>query len=457
MQELLETNSREFLEKLTEAVLIKENQFIIDSLSDLHAADISLILEEMDIDECKYILHLLDIQLASDIISNLDTDMRADFLETYSPSEIANFLEYCDSDDAVDILKELPLRLREQTISNLPKDSRSKDFLDLLFYEEGRAGALMAKELIKANVNWTMQQCIEEIRRQAENVDKIHTIYVVDDADILLGRISIKELLLSPANTIVGDIVIEDIEQVEAWTETEEVADIMQKYDLEVIPVVNTAGMLLGRITIDDVLDVITSQAEKDQQIMSGLSGDVEEDDTIFTIAKARLPWLVIGMFGGLLGAQFMGVFEQDLALIPAMAFFIPLITATGGNVGIQSSTIIVQTLANSSAFEDGMLERLLKVLLVSLLNAAVIAVLVLSFNLIMGNELSLALVVSIALFAVVVLASLMGTITPIVLDKFNINPALASGPFITTANDLMGLAIYFLTARLLFSLNLFA
>ena len=396
-------------------------------------------------------MSLLPEQVRADIISDLDTDIRADFLQTYQPSEVAEILDYTDSDDAADILNELPIKMREEVISHVEEP---QDVMDLLHYDEDCAGGLMAKELVTANINWTVVECIEEIRRQAENVEKIYSIYVIDDNDVLLGRVGIKKLVLNPSNTKVADIYEPDVISVYSYQDEEEVANIMQKYDLEAIPVINVNKQLLGRITIDDILDVITEQAEQDIQAMAGISEDVEEDDSVWVLSRARLPWLLIGMVGGMMGAKFIGLFEGQLIAVPAMAFFIPLITATGGNVGIQSSTLVVQALADTGGLQESLWKRLLKSFLVALINGFVIGIFVLGANVLLtGGEIILSLVVSFALFCVVIIASIMGTITPLILNKFDINPAVASGPFITTANDLLGLAIYFSVAKLLFSM----
>jgi magnesium transporter len=296
---------------------------------------------------------------------------------------------------------------------------------------------------------------VDEIRRQAQQVEKVNSVYVVDDKGILKGRVSLKKIVLSRASNRVADIYEDDVLSVELHQSAEEVADIMRRYDLESIPVVNVNGKLMGRITIDDVVDVITELAERERQAMSGLTGDAEEDEeSIWLSVRARLPWLLIGMVGGLLAARFVGIFEDDLiAVVPALAAFIPLIGGTGGNVGIQSSSVILQSLANRSVFEISTVERLLKVLVIAVLNGLVLGLIVFAFNWALGAELKLSLVVSIALLSVVLLSSFMGTVTPLVLDKFGINPAVASGPFITTANDLLGLTIYFLTAKLLYSI----
>jgi magnesium transporter len=284
-------------------------------------------------------------------------------------------------------------------------------------------------------------------------VDKIYSVYVVDNNDKLLGIVSLKKMLLAGDDTKIADIYTSDIISVESYKPAEEVAEMMQKYDLESIPVVNVHGNLLGRITIDDVVDVITEQAEQDIQMMAGISDSAEEDANVWRLSRVRLPWLLVGMLGGILGARFIGFFEDDIILIPAMAFFIPLITATGGNVGIQSSSVVVQSLANKSGIGAFNSEKLLKVFLVALVNGIAISALVFLINLAIGEDIRLAMVVSIALLSVVVLASFMGTITPLVLDKAGVNPAIASGPFITTANDLLGLGIYFFVAHTLYHL----
>lgn len=438
-----------------EVAISEENAAKIRALfEDVHPADISAVLDELDTTSCRYVLDILESRVSAEILSNLDHDILQDFLPVFQPQELIAFFEHIDSDDAVDMLEVLHPRVREEVISGIKNRERASHILELLRYEEDVAGGLMGKELIKANINWTVVECIEEIRRQAEQVDKIHSVYVVDDHEVLLGRVSVKEILLSEDDTRIADIYVPNIITVYSYEDEEEVANIMRRYDLEAIPVISMRGTLLGRITIDDVLDVMKELAEDDQRAMSGISGDIEEDDSIWMLSKARLPWLLIGMVGGLLGAQFIGFFEKELLLVPAMAFFIPLIMATGGNVGIQSSTLIVQALADNSGLQESIWKRLGRALAVAILNGVAISLVVFGTNLMVSGDLKLALVVSIALFAVVIVASLMGTITPLALDQLRINPALASGPFITTTNDLIGLAIYFSTARLLYQMG---
>ncbi len=440
--------SQEFIDFIKNAVEEQNAEALREHLVELPAVDIETILDELNTQESKYILSLLDTELSAEIIVHLDEDVRTKFLKSFTPAEIADFIESIDSDDGADILNEQGFKTKEAVIANIDDEEKLAYILDLLRYDEDIAGGLMAKELIKANLDWSVTQCIEEIRRQAEKVDKVYTVYVVDNYNTLKGRVSIKKLLLASDDTLVSDLYNEDLQKVDAFTKEEEVAHLMQRYDLVAIPVVNIQNKLIGRITIDDIIDVVTEQAEHERQIMSGISQDVESDSKIWDGIKARLPWLLIGMGGGLLGARLIGLFEAQLQIVPALAFFIPLITATGGNVGIQSSSIVVQDLAEQSNIRRKLFSTSLRSTFIGILNGAIIATLVFLTIYLFGNvDTNLALTVSIALFSVVILASLMGTITPLVLDRFGVNPAVASGPFITTTNDLLGILVYFSVA----------
>ncbi len=441
--------NKEFRNRFQQALDERDGAFIRESLEEINPADITSLLYEFNGEESKYVLDLLSLEVRSKIINDLDADTRKTFLGHYSTQEITEIINQLDSDDAADILNELPIKSSEEIIARLEPELKSQ-VIDLLRYEENVAGGLMAKELITAYDYWTVVQCVEEIRKQAESVSKFYAVYVIDHSNKLLGRVSLQKLILSDPRTIVKDILDEDVVSVETYLEDREVAEIMSKYDLESVPVVNVEGHLVGRITIDDVVDVITEQAEEERQIMSGITEDVEEDDSVWRNTRARLPWLFIGILGGMISARLMGFFEQEIARITAIAFFIPLIQATGGNVGIQSSSLVVQTLVNPSFVDEGIWKRLLKVFSVALLNGAFLSVVVFGITWIVFGYDPLNLVVSLALFFVVVFASFIGTITPLILNNLGFNPALASGPFITTTNDLLGLAIYFLTVHLL-------
>lgn len=439
--------TRDFIEHFRNVLDIRDREAVIASLDGVNPADISSLLYEYNSEESKWVLDLLERDVHAQIIKDLDTDTRKVFLKIYNLSELVEVINQLDSDDAADILNELPIKTSEEVIAGLDAQLRSQ-VIDLLRYDEHVAGGLMAKELVKVRDHWTVVECIREVRLQAEQVSKFYAAYVVDGEDRLLGRISLQELILRDSKTLVRDI-LEEVIPVETYMEDLEVAEIMKKYDYESVPVVNVQGVLVGRITIDDVVDVISEQADEDRQAMAGISEDVEEDDTVWRNTRARLPWLLVGVLGGLLSARFMGFFEGELTRIAAISFFVPLIQATGGNVGIQSSSIIVQRLAGSYV-PGTMRDRLAKVFLVALLNGTFLSLVVFAANLFLFGTGPLTFIVSVALFAVVVFASFIGTLTPLILHRFGFNPALASGPFITTTNDLLGLTVYFSIVQLL-------
>lgn len=441
--------TKEFRDRFQLAINDRDDAFIVSSLEEVNPADITALLYEFTSEESKYVLNLLSLQVRARIINDLDPETRKAFLGIYSLEELTEIINQLDSDDAADILNELPIKTSEEIIALLDPDLKSQ-VIDLLRYDANIAGGLMAKELIRARANWTVVECIDEIRKQAENETKFYTVWVVDDHDKLLGRVELQKLILTDSKTLVKDIYSDDVVSVETYMEDREVAEIMKKYDLESVPVVNVQGQLVGRITIDDVVDVITEQAEEERQLMSGITEDVEEDDSLWLNVRARLPWLLIGIFGGMLSARFMGFFEQELAKITAIAFFVPLIQATGGNVGIQSSGLVVQSLSNPDYVDEGLWKRLAKVFMVALLNGLLLSLIVLASTYVFFNNDRLSFVVSFALFCVVLFSSFVGTITPILINRLGFNPALASGPFITTMSDLLGLTTYFLTVQIL-------
>ena len=451
--------TNEFKENLKIAIDNKDIKFIKLSFEGISPADISELLYEFDSTQSKYVLDNIDKETASKIITELDEDTRQSFLTHFDSSEISKYLEIIDSDDGADILSELTLEVRSEVILSIKDKEKAKNLKDLLQYDDDVAGGLMAKEYVKCNINWKISQCINLIKKQAEKVSKIYSVYVTDDQGKLLGMVSLKDIIVAGDNSRIKDIYDDYVISVYSNMNEEDVAIIMQKYDLDALPVINKRGKLIGRITIDDVVDVIKEIAEEERQIMSGITSDVEEDDSIWKLSNARLPWLVIGIFGGLFGAFFLGSFENNYfegsELFISLSFFIPLIMATAGNVGIQSSSIVIQSLSNPSAFENSVTNRLFKVLFVSILNGIVLAFIVyfglLIFDYINFLNLEIysktAQIVSISLFSIVLVSSILGTITPIILNRLKFNPALASGPFITTTNDLIALAIYFLVA----------
>ncbi|PMD98205.1 magnesium transporter [Siphonobacter sp. BAB-5405] len=445
--------TKEYVERLSQAVELRDESTIRLELSDLFAADISVLLDELEGPEAHYILTLLDTETGAEILAEYDSDSRRELLKYFDSAEIARYVNILDSDDAVDLLKEQSVRIREEVIALIEDREQARFILDLLPYEPDTAGGLMQKELVKINVRQTVTECVEEIRRQAEDVEKVYTVYVVDDDQILLGIVSLKDIILAKRGSKIEQIYDDDVIYASTYDSAEDVAELMSRYDLDALPVVNVQKRLLGQITIDDVVDVITEQAQEDIAAITGVSEEVEEDDSVWKITRSRLPWLGIGMIGSLLAAKFLGIFEHDLLMmVPALALFIPIIGSTGGNVGIQSSSFMVQILSDKSALSGEFWPRMLKILTVAVLKGVLIAAFVFLITyLILSHSLKLSMVVSISLMAVVLLSSFTGTVTPIILNRYGINPSVASGPFITTANDFLGYSVYFGIAYLLY------
>ncbi|MER0440486.1 magnesium transporter [Emticicia sp. W12TSBA100-4] len=445
--------TKEYLEKIETAIEQKDETMLKAEMEELYPADIASILLELDGEPAHYLMTLVDTEMGAEILSHIEPDDRKRFIkERFTVEEIAKYVNLFDSDDAVDLLNEQTIEVREKVIALIEDREQARFILDMLHYPEDVAGGLMQKELIKVNANWTVSECVEEIRRQAEDVEKVYAVYVVDDEQKLKGIVSLKRIILARKNTKIENIFDEEIVYVETTRPAEEVAEIMQRYDLDAIPVVNTLGRLLGRITIDDVVDFITDKAEEDIQVMAGITGEAEEDDSVWQLAKARLPWLIVGVIGSLLAATVIGSFEDEFKKVAALAAFIPIMGSTGGNVGIQTSSLIVQSLAEKSGLTTSLGQRLFKIILVALVNGIIIGSLA-GLYIYVSGETQLFFVVCLSLLSVVVLASFTGTVTPLLLDRLGINPAIASGPFITTANDIIGIGTYLMIANLLLHL----
>ncbi len=440
--------SKEFIAQIEQLISENKEQELQSLLLDVHFADIAEIMDELDSHEASYIFNALDSEITAEILLELDEDVREKILKKLSPKEIAEELDELSTDDAADIIAELPQERKQQVISELEDVEHAKDIVDLLRYDEDSAGGLMAKELVRVNENWNVLTCVKEMRAQAENVTRVHSIYVVDDENRLKGRLSLKDLLTTSTKTMISDVYIPKVDYVRVDTENVEVARIMQKYDLEAIPVVDELGRLVGRITIDDIVDVIKEEADKDYQLAAGISHDVEADDSILELTKARLPWLVLALFGGFISVKLLGLFDGAMKEHAELFFFTPLIAAMAGNVGVQSSAIIVQGLANDT-LSGSLWTRLLKEFSLSLFNGLILSfILFLGCYFLLDEALPLALTVTAALLSVIVTASFLGTFIPITLNKYGIDPALATGPFITTSNDICGILIYFSIAK---------
>src|SRR6056297_56053 len=437
----------ELVEEIEQLIESQGDTALTTMLEDVHYADVAEIINELNEEQATYLIKLLDSDKTSDVLTELDEDVREGILGNLSSKEIAGELEELDTDDAADIIGELPQEIVQQVISEIEDREHAKDIVDLLRYDENSAGGLMAKELVKVLDSWNVLACVKEMRLQAENVTRVHSIYVVNEDDMLMGRLSLKDLLTAKNTAQIKDVYIPKVDYVNVNEKPEEVAKIMSKYDLEAIPVVDKIGRLVGRITIDDIVDVIREEADKDYQMAAGISQDVEADDSIWDLTRARLPWLILGLFGGAGAAVIMGGFEEMFKQYTILFLFTPLIAAMAGNVGVQSSAIIVQGLANDD-IKGSIGNRLIKEMLLALLNGVILAALLLLFTWIWKGDFLTALAISISLIAVIVVAGFIGTFTPLFLHKRGIDPAIATGPFITTSNDIFGILIYFMIAK---------
>ena len=439
----------ELLANITSSIEVSNDKAIVALFEEMHYADIAEILDELSFDNVVYIIKLLDSEKTSAVLMELDEDIREKTLQNLSAKEIAEEVEELDSDDAADIIGELSQERQEAVLSKIEDEEHVKEIEELLAYDEDSAGGLMAKELVKVNENWTVLKCVREMRAQAEEVTRVHSIYVVDDNDKLKGRLSLKDLLITSTKTAISEVYIPKVDFVNVHDNLDEVSNKMRKYDLEAIPVIDNNGVLLGRITIDDIVDVIKEEADKDYQLAAGLTQDVEADDSILQLTKARLPWLFLGLLGGVGAFLIMVLFENTFDENAVLFFFTPLIAAMAGNVGVQSSAIIVQGLANDDV-KGSINSRLVKEMLLAALNGVVLALVLFVFVWFYEGKINTALAISVSLVAVIIVAGLIGTFVPLFLNKRGIDPAIATGPFITTSNDIFGILIYFMIAKLI-------
>ncbi|MBO4995958.1 MAG: magnesium transporter [Muribaculaceae bacterium] len=438
----------EYLDRIRSIIDARNDAEAIKELDDLHPADIAELYQELDLDEAEYLYKLLDDDVAADVLMELDEDDRRKLLSSMPAEEIAKqFIDHLDTDDAVDIIQELDEEDRDKILSHIDDVEQAGDIIDLLKYDEDTAGGLMGTEMIVVNENWSMPECIKQMRLQAEDMDEIYYVYVVDNDYKLRGILPLKKLITHPSVSKIKHVMEEDPASVKADTPIDEVALDFEKYNLVAMPVVDSIGRLVGRITVDDVMDQVRESTERDYQLASGLSSDVETDDTLFTQTKARLPWLLIGMVGGLSNSVILGNFEAGLMTDPTLALFIPLIGGTGGNVGTQSSAIVVQGLANGSLDIKNSARQLLKEMGVGLINGSIISLLVFVYNFFkLGAAHQVTTIaVSLSLLSVVLFASVFGTFVPLTLERLKIDPALATGPFISITNDIIGMVIYML------------
>ena len=446
------------VEMVSEHLSSGRREATLEALSSYHPADIAELLHHLAFDDAQRLFGWLPAEEAGEVLPELDEEYRNELLEELRPREITELIDGLDTDDAADVLGDLPQEVVEKV---LPQLEDAEEVRELLEYGEETAGGLMEAEYIVVHDDVTVTQATEEVRRLAEEVDPVYAVYVVDAKDRLVGIVPLKRLLLSRANIQVEAIMGTDFVSVDPEMDQEEVALIMDRRDLTVLPVVDSAGHLLGRITIDDVIDVIREEAEEDIQRMVGIAADEDLTDSVFKISRGRLIWLFVGLVGASLSALVINGFEDVIQEAIVLAMFIPVVMAMGGNAGMQSSAIAVQGLATGELWTSDVVKRLGKELAVAVVNGLPLAVIlglgVLAMHRagILGisddQALRLSLTVALALLTVIVLAATIGATVPLVLDRFGIDPALAAGPFVTTSNDLLGLIVYFLMATFLY------
>ena len=443
--------SKEIIQEISQLISSKKNKEIKKIVDGIHYADLAEIINELDFDQRIYLIKLIDSDKTSDVLTEVDEDVREKILEALSVKEIAGEIKELDSDDAVDILSDLPDEKQERVISFIKDESKTENIRELLNYEDDTAGGLMAKELISVNENWSVLKCLREIRRQAKDITRVHSIYVLNRKKVLIGRLSLKDLITSPSKSKIQEIYIPKVDYVHVNDSADEVAKLMSKYDLEAIPVVNNNIELLGRITIDDIVDYIKDEAEEDYRLAAGISEDVEADDSILDLTKARLLWLILGLFGGLGSVFILESFESIMSSkeLRSLFFYTPLIAAMAGNVGVQSSAIVVQGLAND-VIKGSLISRLVKEIGLTIINGLILSLILILFGMIINQSLEMSIAISSSMVLVIIVAALIGTSVPIILDKFGIDPAIATGPFITTGNDVVGILLFFYVAKII-------
>jgi len=439
------------IESITEAIEAEDRALVMQEINSLHPADIAELFRELNLRQAEWVFNLIGSnETKADVLMELDEEDRKKLLEDMAPEEIGHFIDMLDTDDAVDLIQELDKDDRQEVISHIDDMEQAGNIVDLLQYDEDTAGGLMGTEMIVVNENWNMPRCISEMRAQAEELDDVYNIYVVDDEERLTGILPLKKMITDPSVSKIKRVMEADPKSVTTDTPIDEVALDFEKYDLVSVPVVDTIGRLVGQITVDDVMDEVREQSERDYQLASGLSSDVDADDSVFSQTKARIPWLLIGIVSGIVASLILAGFQDQIAAVTALALFIPIIGGTGGNVGVQASAIVVQGLANGTLEIKEFGRQIGKEVLIGLTNAIIIASVILIYNLIvMPGELAVTLSVAISLFVVVMFATLLGTLVPLTLERLHINPALATGPFIQISNDIVGLVIYVYVSKL--------
>ena len=457
--------SKELIKEIAQLIQAKNNKELEILLNDMHHADFAEILDEIDIADATYIFKVLDSEKTAEILLELEDDLREKILNRLSPKEIAEELDELETNDAADIIRELSKDRKAEVISELQDVEHAKGIVDLLRYDEDTAGGIMHKELVKVNENWNVLTCVKEMRIQAENVSRVHSIYVVDDENRLKGRLSLKDLLTTSTKTQISDIYIRKLYYVNVETPDVEVARMMDKYDLEAIPVVDELGRLVGRITIDDIIDVIKDEIEKrdteDIQKFGGLEAlELPYVQTrLGEMVKKRATWLVVLFIGEMFTASAMGFFEGEIEKAVVLALFVPLIISSGGNSGSQAASLIIRAMALKELTLKDWWYVMKKEIASGFLLGAILGIVGFIRILVWQQSglyeygehwLAIGMTVSLSLVFIVLWGTLSGSMIPFLLKKLKLDPATSSAPFVATLVDVTGLVIYFTIASLL-------
>lgn len=426
-------------------VLLESNQpdFVRNILVDMHAADISELMERLDSDNRNKLFQLLPSDVASEVLTETEDALRENILEELDPERIAKLVTEMESDDAVDVVSDLSPDRATEVLSQI-EEEYSEEIQGLLHYPEDSAGGIMATEYVAINARDTVAEGIEELRRNRDEVGDIYQFYVIDDDRVLVGIVSLKEMLLADPNVAIRDVMNEQVYPIGSDTDQEEVAQIFAKYNLVSAPVVDAEHRLIGRITIDDVVDVINEETDEDIAKIAGISEEEILEESVFKVARARLPWLIVAFFGEILSAFIMDFYSVTIQLMVASAFFIPVVMAMGGSTGQQSGFIVVRGLATGEITPRDLRRRLAREARTALISGFVIASLIFGTVFLWQQDYHFAGVLAMTLMIIIMNASLFGAIIPFIFKKFNVDPALASGPLVATFNDVIGLLIYF-------------
>ncbi len=436
--------SKKFITQFRNLLEQKNKTLARKMVQDLHPVEIAEILVHINEEEQVETIFLLPTEQASDVLSEMDPGLREDLLALLNKRDISAFIEEMDAEDAADVITELEDEVADAVLATLEPDT-STEVKKLLKYPEDSAGGIMSPVYVAVKESDTKEQVVNILRERKEDdsLPEIYSIFVVSMDQKLVGKLMLQDIILAQDADPIKDYIIEDVIHVHTHIDQEEAAKIAQKYDLVVIPVVDDHHNLVGRLTFDDVQDVIQMEILEDQGIMSGTGSEEVLEKSVVKTMKDRIPWLIFGLFGGILSALVIRVFQPAIDQMIALAFFIPVVASTAGNISIQSSSITVRGLATGEIQLLDTWRRIFKELKVAIINGVIISITLAVVTALWFSDVKMATVLASSIFIVSLVSGVLGSMIPLILFRFNIDPANATGPFITTANDILGLFIY--------------